>query len=616
MIMRYLRKTFALLLSVSVFGIFSSCQKWLDLTPTNELTSESIYKDANGYYQVIAKVYGTLATTGNNGPAGSPDINTTIIDEGFSDFNRCFWYLQELPTEEAVWSYYDNGTTDLNTMEWTANNVVVKGMFKRTYFNLVMCNEFIEQASDAKLSERGIGGADLAKIKEFREEARFLRAFYYWVIVDLYGKGPFVTSITSIPPPVQSRAFLFNFIQSELLDLESKLAAPRQNEYGRVDRASAWALLARLYLNADVYLKDVPHDNLFPKAAEYAQKVIDAGYDLHDNYEELFMANNHLRRNELIFAIPYDGVNTQGYGGANTLINGAIFPGLGMKSAHFGVNGGWNCLRTRKNLPMLFVDSGFGERPDKRALFHREGAPIDIVAMLASSEGYKVSKFRNLSLIPGGNPSSIEYAGDSASIIFSARQLSPGDVINIRGAKPDVLNGFFTITKVLESTKYQVRILNPRNLTGTAEANGFLSLTQAGRDVTGQFVDVDYPLFRLAEMYLIYAEASINGGGDPGIGVTYINKLRRRAYGDESGNITTGDLTMDFILAERGRELYWEGHRRTDLIRHRKFSDGSFLWPYKGGAERGRAVSSHLEIYPIPAVDITANPNLTQNPGY
>lgn len=614
--MRILRKTTAKLLLISGFALFSGCQKWLDLTPTNELTSSSIYKDANGYYQVIAKVYGALATTGNNGPAGSPDINTTIIDEGFSDFNRCFWYLQELPTEEAVWSYYDNGTTDLNTMEWTANNVVVKGMFKRTYFNLVLCNEFIEQASETKLSERGIGGNDLTKIRAFRDEARFLRAFYYWVIVDLYGKGPFVTSITSAPPPVKDRAFLFNYIEKELLEIESTMAMPRQNEYGRVDRAAAWALLARLYLNADIYLKDVPHDNLYPKAAEYAQKVIESGYELNDDYEELFMANNHLRRNELIFAVPYDGINTQGYGGANNLIHGAIFSGLGMDPAHYGVNGGWNCLRTRKNLPMLFADSGFGDRPDKRALFYREGAPIDIVAMLASSEGYKVSKYRNTSLNPAGAPSAIAFAGDSAIITYSGAGLSVGDVIHIKNAKPEILNGYYTIMKRPEPSKFQIKIINPKKLSGTASENGFISKVEKGRDLTGQFVDVDYPLFRLAEMLLIYAEASINGGGDPGLGLTYINKLRKRAYGNETGSIQAGDLTMDFILAERGRELYWEGHRRTDLIRHRKFSDGAFLWPYKGGAERGRAVSSHLEIYPIPAVDITANPNLTQNPGY
>lgn len=614
--MNSLQKFSKLLILTAAFSLLSACQKWLDLTPTNELTSASIYKDANGYYQVIAKVYGALATTGNSGPAGSPDINTTIIDEGFSDFNRCFWYLQELPTEEAVWSYYDNGTTDLNTLEWTPNNVVVKGMFKRTYFNLVLCNEFIEQSSDEKLSQRGIGGNDLTKIRQFREEARFLRAFYYWVIVDLYGKGPYVTSITSDPPPMKDRAFLFNFIEKELKEIESKLAAPMQNEYGRVDRASAWALLARLYLNADVYLKEVPHESYYPKAAEYAQKVIDAGYDLHDSYEELFMANNHLRRKELIFAVPYDGVNTQGYGGANTLIHGAIFSGLGMDPAHFGVNGGWNCLRTRKNLPLLFPDSGFNNCPDKRALFFREGAPIDIVAMLTSSEGYKVAKYRNISLIPAGSPTEISYAGDSALISINGSGLKAGDKIRLINASPNYLNGYYTISKVPSANKFLIRTINTRKLSGLATSNGSVFTLQSGRDITGQFVDVDYPLFRAAEMFLIYAEASINGGGDPGLGLNYINRLRKRAYGDESGSIQAAELTMDFILEERGRELYWEGHRRSDLIRHRKFSEGTYLWPYKGGAERGKAISPHLEIYPIPAVDITSNPNLTQNPGY
>lgn len=135
------------------------------------------------------------------------------------------------------------------------------------------------------------------------------------------------------------------------------------------------------------------------------------------------------------------------------------------------------------------------------------------------------------------------------------------------------------------------------------------------------WVDTDFPMFRLAEAYLIYAEAVVRGGSGGNIAqaVTYINNLRQRAYGNTSGNISSSQLNLanlDFILDERARELQWEGKRRTDLIRFDKFTTASYLWPWKGGVSGGVAVSSARNLYPIPSAEINTNPNLIQNPGY
>ena len=126
------------------------------------------------------------------------------------------------------------------------------------------------------------------------------------------------------------------------------------------------------------------------------------------------------------------------------------------------------------------------------------------------------------------------------------------------------------------------------------------------------------PLFRLSEMYLIYAEAVLRGGtgGDAGTALTYINKIRTRAYGSAVGNITSGTLTTDFILDERARELYWEGFRRTDLVRYDKFTTASYVWPFKGGVKAGTSVGAYRNLYPIPDQDRAVNPNLKQNTGY
>ncbi len=137
-----------------------------------------------------------------------------------------------------------------------------------------------------------------------------------------------------------------------------------------------------------------------------------------------------------------------------------------------------------------------------------------------------------------------------------------------------------------------------------------------GSDPVGDFPDTDYPLFRLADVYLMYAEAVLRGGtgGDNATALGYINALRQRAYGSATGNVTS--LSLDFILSERSRELYWESQRRTDLIRFGKFTGGTYLWPYKGGLKEGRAVADNLNLFPIPSTDIVANPGLKQNSGY
>ena len=118
-------------------------------------------------------------------------------------------------------------------------------------------------------------------------------------------------------------------------------------------------------------------------------------------------------------------------------------------------------------------------------------------------------------------------------------------------------------------------------------------------------------------MYLIYTEAVLRGGtGDMNQARTYINSIRERAYGNTTGNVSVANITLDFVLDERSRELNWEGHRRTDLIRYDRFVEGTYLWPWKGGVASGTAVSAHRKIFPIPSADINANRNLIQNPQY
>ncbi|HEX2188080.1 MAG TPA: RagB/SusD family nutrient uptake outer membrane protein [Longimicrobiaceae bacterium] len=179
-------------------------------------------------------------------------------------------------------------------------------------------------------------------------------------------------------------------------------------------------------------------------------------------------------------------------------------------------------------------------------------------------------------------------------------------------ASPDERTAFFfTEGQTLE-------ISSVSDFTKGYAAPKFQNLTSTGQPGSNsEFVDIDFPVFRLADAYLMYAEAVLRGGGGSRAqALDYVNQLRRRAYGGAGGNITDAQLTLDFVLDERGRELFWEGHRRTDLIRFDRFAGGDYLFAWMGGAPAGRATEPFRALYPLPATELVANPNLTQNPGY
>jgi hypothetical protein len=188
------KNNFKIIIAVFVaVAIMSGCAKQLDLKPTNDLTADDVYKTSAGYKQALAKVYGAMALTGNSGGTGSPDIPSQIIsDEGNSDFLRMYWYMQCLSTDEAGWTYHNN--TDpigIHQMTWSSVNQTVSGLYYRCFFLITLANDFIRQASDDNLSKRGITGTSADSIRVYKQEARFLRAYQYWVLMDLFANPPF-----------------------------------------------------------------------------------------------------------------------------------------------------------------------------------------------------------------------------------------------------------------------------------------------------------------------------------------------------------------------------------------------------------------------------------------
>lgn len=521
-----------------ILGI--GCTDVLDQMPVTETTSADVYAQTENYKKVLAKIYASYVLAGQGQGGDNGDL-TTINGQ---DFSRGWFNLQEAATDEVANTWLSgNNLVDLTYIDWNAKDAWVSDSYYWLFFNISLCNEFLRNCSDG--SSSGFSPSEQEMISEYRSEARFMRAFSYWMVLDLFRKGPKVdehTPITGYIPEAYDGIGLFDFIESELKELvsDSPSALPDVNEYGRASKPAAWALLARLYLNSAVYRGSID-EKYYSECITACHKVIsNPALYLEPDYAKLFNADNHKRTHEILFALVCDATTSVTWGGGTYLVCGSCGNSSSQDPAKYGLTNGWGMFRARGEIVSKFGD--IATTADSRAMFYTDGqeqyftGPID-----NQSEGYFYEKFSNLT--------------DD----------------------------------------------------GVAASNSA---------ATG--CSTDYPMLRLADVYLMAAEALLRGGA----GITrdealdYVNKVRLRAYrGDEGGKITDSDLTLDFILDERGRELYLESIRRTDLVRFGKFTTDAYIWQWKGGVLDGRAVNERYNIYPIPDTDLTANPNLS-NPLY
>lgn len=627
-------KILAIALVALLIATATSCVDDLNTSPLDKdvVTSASVYETPQDYRKVLAKLYAGFATTGQQGPAGNADIQG--IDEGFSSYIRQLWVHQEIPTDEAVVGWNDPGLPAFNSQEWTASNDFVMGLYSRIYYEIALANEFIRNAK----------GSDNPTIQGYNAEARFIRALSYWHALDFFGGGvPFVTEESGVgayqPEPATAKK-LFEFIESELKAVEGKLPDPGQNEYARADKAAAQTLLTKLYLNAEVYIEEKRYD----EAVTYANKVIDnGGYTLENNYGDLFRADNHTA-NGIIFPIAFDGKNIQTWGGTTFITHAAV--GGNMNPADFGIDGGWSGHRVTPQFADKFESIGSAgtmtENPDgdpeiyvpggyqSSSGYGNDWTPEDssplvsdnnddvytgIVYFSSAGAEYKFAKDNTWSPNWGDNEGDGTLEENGANLVANS-------------------SGLYKITVNLNDMTYSVESANKRNTLFTdgqdkqiqdigdfsqgytiSKWKNITSTGQPGSDLT--FMDIDFPMFRLADVYLMYAEATLRGNsGSTSKAVSLVNDIRERAYGTTSENISSSDLTLDFILDERARELYWEGHRRTDLRRYGLYTGSQYTWAWKGNDPNGTGTQEYFELFPIPASDVNSNSNLEQNKGY
>jgi hypothetical protein len=495
-----------------------SCSEELNTKPVVELSLENLLQqDPNAAKGLLSKMYGTFALTGSSGP-GSSDIQTN--DPGESAFLRGIINLQDFSADAMKNRWGDDGLDQLTTTKnWTRNNKFFRYLFDRVYYTVPQTTNLIIALQNTNVPDK----------EQYISELRFLRSLAYYYMIDCFGKGVLVTTEnfgSTVPLPEASRVDLFNYVEAELKAIETEL--PQTNEYGRANKAACRMLLAKLYLNAQVYTGTARYND----ALTYVNKVItEGGYSLAPSFVQNFSGDNQTCP-EIIFPLIADAFSSQSYGNTTYLVNGSNSTET-MPISTFGTNDGWAGHRATKAWYSLYGD--LTTSTDARAqLFWRAGHTFEMNDYKTWTNGYPTTKFRNTKFV------------------------------------------------------------------GTTVPTGFSS--------------TDFPLFRLADAYLMYAECNLRGGGGTATqALQYVNAVRTRS---NAAPIDQSSLILDFILDERARELNFEGHRRSDLIRFGKFTGGSYLWPWKGGVQNGTAIPDTYNLYPLPLTALDANPNLTQNPGY
>ena len=355
----------------------TSCVDDLNVEPINPQVSQEFDQQA-----VFTKIYASMGMTGMTGTAGGGDLDAMGIDEGQSGFYRTLWYLNNLAGDEALCVWGDNGVPEANYTGWTDTDVFVQGLYYRLYFGVTLCNHFLDMTADK----------DDAETKLQRAEARFIRALNYYYLMDMYANVPLVTKIESESPKQAKRADIFAFLEQELLEMQNDMSEAGAGMYYRVDRAAAWLLLSRLYLNAEVYTGTAR----WADAAIYAEKVIKSSYALADNYAALFMGDNDTNADamqEIILPIAQHGDFTKTYSGSYFLVAATHTAGM----PEWGSIDGWGGICARKSLIQKFQQGS-----DDRALFYATSDDPTITDPHAFTSGWGVTKWNNLDSQTGG----------------------------------------------------------------------------------------------------------------------------------------------------------------------------------------------------------------------
>ncbi|MCJ8208727.1 RagB/SusD family nutrient uptake outer membrane protein [Mucilaginibacter sp. RS28] len=488
------------------------------------------------------QLYGSKFIKDGNTAAGSADLGGVYNQlNGFSD--QANWYaLEEHSTDEMMGptrgtDWDDFGTwRKLHQHTWDPTHNQIYDTWNNLNTGVYRATSVIAGATD----------------NQIKAEASFLRAFFMFWVVDLYGQQPFrnVTDDPDANPMVMTRKAATDYMIKDLEFAVATLPAGSLANAGKANKYAAEFLLAKIYLNKAVYYQD-PATPAGPftfqsadmnKALGYLNDIINNGpYSLTANYYDNFKWDNTSASKEIIFSRQND---------PNTGQNASLENRTRMVEHYNTTPSGWNGFTT-------------------------------LAAFYNSFEDNDIRKKYNL-------PNYTEVTGQNVGFLVGQQKTvdSKGNLVNVldRSGKPLIFTpnvniGYATEAEGIRAVKFP---LNPTNF------------GQSGND---------YVFFRFADVLLMKAEAILRGGTDAAQPLALVNQIRA----NRGASLLTS-LDLPGLLAERGREMYWESWRRQDLIRFGKFND-----PVD---QRSTASAGYRVVYPIPQRAVDSNPNLKQNTGY
>lgn len=564
-IMKSLQK-YVLMASVAL--VFTACVQDLNTTPIDPNSSTSFNQD-----RMFTKCYACMAVIGQSGPGDNSDVED--IDAGMSGFYRTIWYCNDLTTDEAYWIWDDDESRGLPTTDWTGESGMIKGIYTRLNLNVKYCNHYLTYA-----------GSESQEEKYRLAEVRWIRALHYFYLMDMFFYAPMVTTESSEYPHFLPRHEIYKWLVEELEEIIPLLPANRVSKY-RVGKAAAQLLLARIYLNADVYNKynkDWTSGKMWDKALSAAtavinenpqhalvtQKVVTDSNFVYSAYQTLFMGDNDRDDviKEAIFQIYQDGLYTQSHAGSKFLISGPRYGGMNA----WGIEEEWHALRTSPTLVDKFLSPKGLDRTAAEALIFDE---------------YQMP----------------EQLGDDRAILCSFG-------LNTTEHKNFALSGW-TKEKGIGKSEFFYDSWGGVKFTGVYSTAALPKLSDRQ---SKDWPDTDIPLIRLAEAYMIQAEAMFRKGDNAGALSIINNTIRARANADPLSS-----LDEEKLLDEWSREFWFEGRRRIDLIRFGRFFGKEadlyrYHWEGRMGKQDGpqfftTETPEYMNWFPVPSEDKRSNPN-------
>ncbi len=536
-------------------GFLAACTDLVEPVDS-EVTADNFFQTDEQFISALGDAYSALTQVGGG---GSPaQLNEATTDEIIVPARGQDW------SEGGFWFR-------INSHRWTPGDGTFDGFWQAYFSGVNNANRLIFQFESAVES----GSADPDQAATFISELEAMRAFYYYWLLDAFGNVPIVTSFTEADPnPSQpssnfqeGRQQVFNFVEQELLDNIDNLSTDARSTYGRMNKYVARMTLAKLYMNAEVYTGTARWNDALAQLNE----IINSGqYSLAANYHDNFAVQNE-GSPENIFVVPYDRVFLTGFN-------------LNMMTFHYGSqntynfqNQPWNGWSATQKIYESVIDPEQNPGPQGEVWGTQPTADDD---GLERRQGTLDARLGNFVVGPQFTAAG-ERITDSG--VFSAFDLN-GPPLTFTPAVND-LEAVACRQCGARIGKYQFEM-------------------GIGPDMSNDFV-----IFRYADVLLMKAEALWRQNPGDGEALALVNQIRTR-----SGVDPFASLDADKLLAERGRELFWEQVRRQDLIRFEGVEGGQTRyndpWQFKPVSESFRNVA------PIPSNQLQTNPNLVQNPGY